>query len=77
MADITITIPNAVLSRVINALTFDYQPTLDNGTPNPTTRNQHAKQQIIKFIKNRVRTFEQETAIRNLTASVENDITIT
>lgn len=74
---ITLIVPDLVAQRIVDALAFDYQATLDNGTPNPLTRAQYAKYQIIQFMKNKVRLVEQETAIRNLTQSIENDITIT
>lgn len=77
MALISLNIPDAILPRVVNALTFDYQPFLDNGSPNPLTKNQYAKQQIIKFIKNRIRQAEQQATISNLTNSIESDISIT
>lgn len=77
MAQIVLNIPDAILPRVVNALTFDYQPILEDGTPNPQTRNQYAKQVIINFIKNRIRQLEQNATIRNLSDSINNDITIT
>jgi hypothetical protein len=55
MAQIQITIPDAVLPRVVDAFaaTYGYQPTID-GAPNPETKAAFAKRQVIAFIKRTV-----------------------
>ena len=80
MAQITINIPDAIASRVINgfAKRYHYSPTLEDGTPNPETKAQFAKRKVIEFIKQAVREAEIEAA-RNVAAetagaSVDTDI---
>lgn len=57
MATIQITIPDAQLTRVVNAFTdsFFYAPTILDGQgvaiPNPETRNQFAKRMVAQWVK--------------------------
>ena len=80
MAQITITIPDAIASRVMNgfAKRYHYSATLEDGSPNPETKAQFAKRRVIEFIKQAVREAEVEDA-RNDAAttagsSVDTDI---
>lgn len=59
-ADFIITIPNDQVTRVVNgmALTHGYQDTLNDGSPNPETKNQFAKRMLRKFVKSSVITAE-------------------
>lgn len=56
MATISITIPNPVVNRVIDAMCniYSYQPII-NGQPNPITKQEFARLQLIKFMKEAVR----------------------
>jgi hypothetical protein len=78
MAQITINIPDGVLPRVIDALAIDYSPTLPDGTPNPMTKNQYAKKQVLDFVKERVKRVEaqiaREEAERQAKESVDEDV---
>jgi hypothetical protein len=57
MAQITLTIPNAVLQDVLDALAEGYQPVLPDGSDNPQTRVQFAKEQIRVFITQKTITY--------------------
>jgi len=86
MAIISITIPDTVATRVVNALcsTYGYQAIITNpdGTTNtnPITQGQFAKQQVIQFIKNTVSTSESNLAASKASqaaiTSVDTDITL-
>jgi hypothetical protein len=77
MADITITVPNAVLSRVLDAIAArnGYIAAVHG------TKAQFAKSLIIAWIKREVKGYEaglaSESAINTANASVDNDISIT
>ena len=64
MATITLTIPDAQINRVVGAfaIAYNYQAILENpdGTtfPNPETRPQFMRRQIMTFIKNTVQSVE-------------------
>jgi hypothetical protein len=80
MAQITITIPDAIASRVINgfAKRYNYSPTLEDGSANPETKSQFAKRKVIEFIKAAVRETEIQDATNaaatTAAASVDTDI---
>jgi hypothetical protein len=74
---ITLNIPDAIAPEVRDALTTDYIAVNEDGTPNPISRQQHAKNQIIQFIKSRIRILRQEKSRGALQQSLDNDITIT
>lgn len=83
---ITLTIPDAVATRVIDALCLrgGYSvAVLQNGVlvPNPLTRAQFARQTLVEFIKDSVKALEGETALRNAKAvadtKVDNEVVIT
>ena len=68
MADITITIPNAQLTRVVNAVSTvnGYEPFLRDSDgaltiPNSETRTQFARRMIIEYAMNCVRQLESKT----------------
>ena len=87
MADIIITIPNAQLNRVVNSVCSlrGYQDNIldidGNSTPNPETRQQFARRQLIEFLKDHVRSFEaqrdSELARINAINTVNSEINIT
>ena len=64
MAQIVLTVPDAMLSRVVTALSErgGYRATLSDGTANPQTRAQFAKQQIALFVRESVKLYEAEQA---------------
>lgn len=86
---ISITIPDAVGSRVVDGLAgqYNYQATipapnpLNPPVPNPETKAQFAKRMVAKFIKDSVKAFEATqaagTARDTAAASVETAITLT
>ena len=82
MADITITIPNPVLPRVVDAIATEYGyqaniPDVGNPgqfIPNPETKNQFAKKQVIEFLKRTVKTAEKSNAIVTARNAVETDV---
>jgi len=82
MAQITITIPDAILPRVINgfARRYNYSPILEDGSSNPETKAQFAKRKLIEFIKSAVREAEIQDATNaaatTAAASVDTDITL-
>lgn len=63
MAQLSITIPDAVAARVNNAFAdaYGYQATI-NGQPNPQTKAQFAKARVIDFIRAVVRGQESNVA---------------
>lgn len=70
MATVSITIPNNEVERIENAFAaaYGYQETIQDVnnpevlTPNPTTKTQFTRQQIIRYIKNVVRDQEKRQA---------------
>ncbi len=83
MATITLTIPNAVASRITDAISakYGYSATLMNGTPNPQTKADFTKAWLITQLKNAVKEHEQNTAAAvastNAANDVDNNISIT
>ena len=73
MAQLTIDIPNAVASRVADALCNNNGYT---GTYNgqPETKLAFAKRWLINIIRNEVRVYETRVAQDNAEATVRNDI---
>lgn len=81
MANINIVIPDNLLPRVINGIAsfYGYQTEI-NGQPNPQTKAQFAKAQLIAHIKHCVKTVETDEAV-NLAreakrSEVESNITL-
>lgn len=70
MAQITIDIPNGVLSRVLDAFTvrYNYNPLTDG------TKAQFAKQTVINFIKRTVHDAEVGSAVSTAVSNTEADI---
>lgn len=83
MAQISITIPDLVLPRVLDAMAsiYGYQATLADGTPNPQTKAQFAKQQVAAFVKRTVAAHEVNDAIASASQSASSkantDVVIT
>lgn len=67
---ITLTIPDAEMARVVNAICtqHDYEPII-NGAPNPETKGQFAKRMVIQQIKHWVQFVETKAARETITAS--------
>ncbi|MEJ7830780.1 MAG: hypothetical protein WKF91_21405 [Segetibacter sp.] len=80
MAQLIITIPDAVAVRVMNAVTtrYGYQATLPNGTANPQTKPEFVRQWLISYLKAAVKEQEGATAAANAynTASTDVDTNI-
>lgn len=80
MAQITITIPDAALPRVISDLctNFGYQSILvdviGNQTANPETPAQFAKRMLVQQIKGWMRNVESAQAARVAAATSDSDI---
>lgn len=70
MATIQVTTPNDQLARAVTALTnlYGYKETITdaegNEVPNPQTKNDFARQQVARFIKEAVKQYEAEEARR-------------
>ncbi len=68
MAQISITIPNASVSRVVDGVCgfFNYQAILispiGEQTPNPETKNQFAQRMVVVAVKSWVKSFESQQA---------------
>lgn len=92
MPTITITIPNPILNRVIDAYAYQhgYQdeiPSVDPVTrrdtkiPNPETKNQFVRRMLIRHIKQAVRAHEarlaENVARQAAHDSVESEINLT
>jgi hypothetical protein len=77
MATIQLDIPDGQFTRVRDALCDygGYSPTLENGDPNPQTRGQFAKAQIIRLIRDVVRAQEVAVARAGAAANPEPDLT--
>jgi hypothetical protein len=82
MAQITITIPDAIAPRVLNGFSsyYGYSPTLDNGDPNPETKAQFSKRKLIELIKLAVKEAEMQTAhneaVTQVAQSVDTDVVL-
>jgi hypothetical protein len=65
MAQITISIPDAVLPRVLDAMAsaYGYSATLPDGSPNPQSKAQFARQQLANFVKQTVAEQEVRAAV--------------
>lgn len=76
MAQITITIPDAIAVRVLNgfAKRFNYSPILENGSPNPETKAQFAKRKLIELIKQAVREAEIQDATNAAATQAAADV---
>ena len=74
--DLKISIADAQTDRVINALAsnYSYQDTIDD-KPNPETKSQFAKKQVIMFLKENVKAYE--TKVEQEKISVLDNLNIT
>ena len=75
MATITITIPDSVVARVVDALGthYGYQAIID-GAPNPETKARFVQRMIRTHIKNIVR--EQEASVASQSAFVSTSTAV-
>jgi len=75
MAEIKVTIPDDKIAKVIDSFVscFGYQATID-GQPNPQTKTQFTKAQIIKYIKAVVNSVDKTAYDQNF---IQEDISIT
>lgn len=76
MATISLTIPDAVIQRVLDALTgtYGYRVTLDDGSPNPQTKTQFAKAVVADYVKKIVRQWEAQQAGQTAFNAAANDV---
>jgi hypothetical protein len=83
MANITITIPNAIANRVIDGFCkrHGYSSILEDGSINPETKTQFCQRKIREYIKASIKEAEVETAINTAAtsagASTDTDIVLT
>ena len=72
MADITLTIPNASLTRIIDGIcnAYNYDLAIE-GVSNPPTKGQFAKAKIIEFVKTTVKNEEISAAQQAITSDAE------
>lgn len=81
MADITVTIPDGILTRVMDAIGAEYNYDA-NKLPGPPveTKGQFAKRQVIEFLKRTVKDHEGSLAAKQARedtyADVDMDITL-
>lgn len=70
MASITLTIPDPLVTRVIDAIAseYGYDPAKDGA------KAQFAKIQLINFIKRTVRNYESSIAVKNAFQGVDDDV---
>ena len=72
MASITLTVPNAVVPRITNAI--GYSALLPDGSPNPVTPSQAIKDFITNAVKDQVRAFENPSVSAFAIAANDTDI---
>lgn len=75
MANITITIPDSQLTRVLDGIAKDcnYQLTI-NGSSNPETKAQFAKRIIIERVKSMVLAGERKKAEEDMQATLNQTV---
>ena len=73
MAQLTITIANADVDRVLDAL-GGYQSLID-GEPNPQSKAQFTQEKIIHFLKTKVKNYESQIAMDAARLASTTDIT--
>ncbi len=79
MAQISITIPNGSVARVVNGVCgfFNYQAILidplGEQTPNPETKNQFAQRMVVVNVKSWVKSFESQQAAEAARADANAD----
>lgn len=65
MAIISFTVPDAAMPELVDALCAlppAYSPTLPDGSPNPVTKAQYARQQLIAYMRRMVLTYRRAQA---------------
>ncbi len=76
MATVTITIPNADLATVVNALTPDWTVNVidESGqtVPNPINQNEWARRKVIKLVKAEVKKYKEQLATGSAAQTIEN-----
>lgn len=83
MAQLTFTIPDAQMARVIDALcgAYGYRTETSPGVPNPQTRPQFAREQVRNFIASAVRAWEGrqagESASQQAMAKADQEVSVT
>lgn len=70
MAEITITIPNGVVNRVVDAIAseYNYDAAVDG------TKNAFAKKQVIEFLKRTVKDAEASVATKTARDNAVSDV---
>lgn len=77
MAQFTMTIPNPVLSNVVDALAEDWQEFIPpDNTPNPITKTQHAKNKVAFLIAEYVKNYNRRIAIVALQNPADPGLTV-
>lgn len=74
MATLTITLSAAASNEVTDAFGAGYQATID-GQPNPETKAQYARRQIIAMLKRHVINYRERLAAAAAAQGVDPDIT--
>lgn len=74
MATLTLTLSDAAMAELRDAFGENYRATLPNGSPNPQTKAQYSRQQLIDWIKTYIRDYRRRQAALAAAAD-EPDIT--
>jgi len=77
MANLTVTVPDAMLPRVTAAFKaqYNYQATLPDGTANPETEAQFMRRMVKEYIKQVLVAHEAVTAAEDARTNAANQIT--
>lgn len=70
MATITLTIPNNIVTRVIDGFVFDKGWNVDN----PLTKAQFAQSELLLYIKKSVKAYETNQAVSAAKATAEASV---
>lgn len=63
MATISITVPDAILTRVVNGVAGQHNyPATVGGSPNPETRTQFARRMLARWVRETVKAYEVTSA---------------
>lgn len=76
MANIQLTVPDAAIARIRDAFCaeFNYQATLEDGTPNPQNKTEFTRQQIIAYVRQVVKNNESNKQAGLARKAVEAEI---
>lgn len=79
MATLSITIPNAVATRVQDSFcaAHGYQATLPDGSANPETKQQFLKRKVVEFIRDSVKAAEATAAAETARQAALTDVDTT